>query len=321
MFLKKILNHINNYCFWRNADFKVLGLILGLMLFPNEVYSQAITFASIAVDANTGLVVNAKNADVITYPASLTKVMTLYMLFEALEKGKVTEEQRLPVSKNAANKPSSKLWLKAGSSIAVLDAIKAIITRSANDAATVVAEALGETEEKFAEMMTEVAKELGMNSTVFKNASGLYHYEQKTTARDMALLAMAIFHHFPQYYYLFATRYFKFEGQECYNHNRLLRTYNGADGIKTGFINASGFNLITSAQRGEHRIIAVVMGRNNAKNRDKDMTDLLDKSFMSLIMSPKNVHIPEIKPNLKNTQSQQFSNKPKKYNFKKISKN
>ncbi|MGD9638502.1 MAG: D-alanyl-D-alanine carboxypeptidase family protein [Alphaproteobacteria bacterium] len=285
----------------------------------------SIPMASIAVDADSGLVIKADNADVQTYPASLTKVMTLYMVFEALEKGWITENDMMKVSYNASSKPSAKLWLKPNSEISVEDGIKAIITRSANDVATVFAEHLGKSEENFAKMMTTVAKELGMSSTTFKNASGLHNSEQKTTARDLAILAMAIMNHFPQYYYLFSTRMFEFNNQKCFNHNRLLRTYSGADGIKTGFVQASGFNLITSAHRGGHRIVAVVLGRNSAKQRDKDMTKLLDKSFMSLIMSPDNIYIPPEKPNIEILNDMEndsiFSLVNKKYNFKKITEN
>lgn len=290
---------------------KIIPLILILNLIfidPKSSYARSVPLASIAVNAHNGLVIKANNADQLTYPASLTKVMTLYMVFEALEKGWLTEEQSLTVSKNASQKPSSKLWLKPGTVISVKDAIAAIVTRSANDVATAIAETLGQTEENFAEMMTTVAKELGMKNTIFKNASGLHHRKQVTTARDMALLAMAIWQHFPQYYHFFSLQEFELNEQKCFNHNRLLRTYNGVDGIKTGYVSASGFNLMTSAQKGEHRIIAVVMGRNNTSQRDRDMTNILDKSFRELILSPENIPIPTSKPNLETPY--------KKYHFK-----
>ncbi len=205
-------------------------------------------------------------------------------------------DKELPISRSAQNKKPSRLGLRAGDTIRVEDAIYGVITKSANDAATVLAEALGGNEKEFAKMMTKVAHELGMVHTTFTNASGLPDKNQKTTARDMAMLGMAVWHHFPQYYKLFSTRKFTYKGQTFYNHNRMLAWYDGADGMKTGFINASGFNIVTSAKRNGRRLIGVVMGKNSAKDRDRTMAGLLDNGFRKLALSVDNVPMPEEKP-------------------------
>ncbi|GGY02012.1 peptidase S11 [Litchfieldella qijiaojingensis] len=237
-------------------------------------------YASIVVDIASGEVLHAANADATRYPASLTKMMTLYLLFEALENGRVTLDQPLPVSRHAASMPASKLWLKAGSSIKVRDAIPALIIRSANDVAAVVAEALGGTESAFARLMTDKAREMGMNATRFRNASGLPDDGQVSTARDMAMLSMRLMNDFPQYYHHFSRPRFTYRGQTIKGHNRLLTNYDGADGLKTGYIRASGFNVATSAVRDGRRIVAVVMGGFTAQSRDAHMADLLDRGFV-----------------------------------------
>ncbi len=239
--------------------------------------------SAIVVHANTGNVILACNEEQTLFPASLTKLMTLYLTFEALERGTLTLDQELIVSRKAARQPRVKLDLKAGDTITVEDAILALIVRSANDVATVVAEALAGTEEQFAHMMTTRAHRLGMDGTLFRNASGLPNKEQVTSARDMATLAEAIWMHFPGRYAYFETKEFSYDGKDFESHNRLLKNYDGADGMKTGYTRASGFNLIGSAIRGGHRLIAVVIGGGTSKSRDNFMKKILDHGFDRLI--------------------------------------
>lgn len=241
--------------------------------------------SSIIIDAETGDVLSSSNADSLRYPASLTKLMTLYITFNALDKGLIKFEDKLPVSRNAANRSPSKLGLKKGETITVRDAVLALIVKSANDCATVLAEGLGYFEENFAKTMTEVAQELGMKNTTFKNASGLPNRAQKTTARDMALLGAAMYHHFPEYYKLFATKKFTYNGRTYYTHNHLLKSFEGADGMKTGFTNAAGYNIVTSAERNGHRVIAVTMGHNTIRQRDTKVASLMKKGLQKLAMS------------------------------------
>lgn len=241
--------------------------------------------SSIIIDAGTGEVISASNADSLRYPASLTKVMTLYITFNALDKGLIKFDDKLPVSRNAANRSPSKLGLRPGEKITVRDAVLALIVKSANDCATVLAEGLGYTEENFAKTMTEVARELGMKNTTFKNASGLPNRQQKTTARDMALLGAAMYHHFPEYYKLFATKKFTYNGKTYYTHNHLLKSFEGADGMKTGFTNAAGYNIITSAERNGHRVIAVTMGHNTIKQRDTKVASLMTQGLRKLALT------------------------------------
>src|SRR5690348_12532040 len=234
-------------------------------------------YASIVVDANTGKVLEDTNADAQRYPASLTKVMTLYLLFEQLEAGKIKTSASLPVSEHASSQKPSKLNLKPGESITVENAIRAIVTKSANDVAVVVAEALGGTESEFARMMTRKARTLGMTNTVYVNASGLPNDEQITTARDQAILGRAIQERFPKYYAYFSTRSFTFHGHAIRNHNKLLGAVEGVDGVKTGYTNASGFNLVTSVRRGGRHIVAAVFGGRTARWRDARMRELISK--------------------------------------------
>ena len=219
------------------------------------------------------------NADAITYPASLTKMMTLYLTFEALNAGRLRLDQYLPVSTEAASKSPTKLHLVPGDSVQVHDLILGIVTKSANDAAAVLAEGLAGSEPAFADRMTAKARQLGMTSTVYRNASGLPDPEQRTTARDVAQLALALYHDFPREYRYFATREFFFRGRVILTHNHLLDWYEGADGIKTGYIGASGFNLAASAVRNGHRLVGVVMGGASAGSRDREMAALLDQGF------------------------------------------
>jgi D-alanyl-D-alanine carboxypeptidase len=231
------------------------------------------------IDAETGRILSEMNADAITYPASLTKMMTLYLTFEALNAGRLRLDQYLPVSTEAANKSPTKLHLVPGDSVQVHDLILGIVTKSANDAAAVLAEGLAGSEPAFADRMTAKARQLGMTSTVYRNASGLPDPEQRTTARDVAQLALALYHDFPREYRYFATREFFFRGRVILTHNHLLDWYEGADGIKTGYIGASGFNLAASAVRNGHRLIGVVMGGASAGSRDREMAALLDQGF------------------------------------------
>jgi D-alanyl-D-alanine carboxypeptidase len=236
-------------------------------------YSPA--YAAIVVDANTGSVLHSANADAIRHPASLTKIMTLYMLFERLESGKLSLDSPLRVSEHAADQAPTKLGLREGSTISVEDAIKGLITRSANDAAVVIAENLAGSEEEFARQMTRKARALGMSNTTYRNASGLPDSAQVTTARDQATLGRAIQERFPRYYKYFSIRSFTFRGQRIGNHNRLLGKVDGVDGIKTGYIRASGFNLVTSVQRNGRHVVAVVLGGASAGARDARMRQLL----------------------------------------------
>jgi len=232
-------------------------------------------FASIIVDANSGAVLTSTNPDGLRFPASLTKVMTLYLLFEQLEAGKITLNTQMPVSAHAASQAPTKLGLRPGQTIRVEDAIKGLVTRSANDAAVVIAEAIGGDEEDFAKMMTRKARALGMTRTVYRNASGLPNEDQVTTARDQSTLGRAIQERFPRYYRYFATASFNFRGRNIRNHNRLVGNVEGVDGIKTGYTRASGFNLITNLRRGNRHLVGVVMGGRSASSRDATMRNLL----------------------------------------------
>ncbi|WP_431854134.1 D-alanyl-D-alanine carboxypeptidase family protein [Azospirillum sp.] len=235
--------------------------------------------ASVLMDAKTGRVLESSNADTATYPASLTKMMTLLLTFEALERGGLRLDQELPVSRNACNQKPSRLGVVPGGTIRVEDAILALTVKSANDVAVVLAEALGGSEQAFAEKMNAKAQALGMTSTTFKNASGLPNREQRTTARDMARLARAVTLLPPRYYAMFGRTSFTWNDTVVAGHNRLLGKVAGYDGIKTGFVNASGFNLAGSASRDGQRLIAVVLGGSTASIRDREVAELLEKGF------------------------------------------
>ena len=235
--------------------------------------------AEILMDAHSGKVLRARNADQLTYPASLTKMMTLMLTFEALDRGTLRLNQSLVVSRHAASMPPSRLWLAPGSTITVEQAILALVTRSANDVAVVLGEALGGSETAFAKKMTARARRLGMRHTVFRNASGLPDRLQRTTARDMAILSRALIGRHAKYYAYFKRRSFDWQGDTVYGHNRLMARYPGMDGIKTGYIAASGFNLAASAVRDGRRLIAVVLGGHSADARDDRVADLLDAGF------------------------------------------
>src|SRR5262245_2279685 len=252
----------------------VFGFVAAIVTIPGSP-TQAAPYADIVVDANTGTVLHSTNPDAQRHPASLTKIMTLYLLFEQLEAGKLKLDSQLKVSEEAAGQNPTKLGLKPGSTLAVEDAIRGMVTRSANDAAVVVAEAIGGDEREFAKLMTRKAQALGMSRTVYKNASGLPDNDQVTTARDQSTLGRAVQERFPRYYKYFSIRTFTFRGQSISNHNHLLGKVEGVDGIKTGYINASGFNLVTSVHRGNRDLVAVVMGGSSGASRDARMRDLI----------------------------------------------
>jgi len=249
--------------------------------------APAPAYASIVVDAKTGKVLYQSNADARRYPASLTKMMTLYLLFEAVERKEMTLATRLKVSENAAAQPPSKLGLKPGETISVKDAILAVVTRSANDVAVVIAENLAGTEAAFAARMTATARSIGMRNTTFRNASGLPDAGQVSTARDMAVLGRALQERFPEEYRYFSTRSFVWKDHTIGNHNRLLGKIAGVDGIKTGYTRASGFNLVTSVNRDNGHVVAVVLGGKTGKSRDAQMASLIEKHFRKASRGPK----------------------------------
>ena len=257
----------------------IVGLCLAVVASVVPAKPAAAARAAIVIDARSGAVLYSKRGDIRHYPASLTKMMTLYLLFEALEEGRVTLRTRLAVSARAAGQPNSKLGLRKGETITVRDAILALVAKSANDVATVVGEALAGDEWRFAQAMTRKTRALGMRRTSYRNASGLPNRRQLTSARDMAILARALYRHFPQYYHYFATQTFRYRGKTYRNHNRLLGSFAGVDGVKTGYIRASGFNLVASARRGGRRVIAVVLGTRSPKARDREVAALLTRGL------------------------------------------
>jgi D-alanyl-D-alanine carboxypeptidase len=236
-------------------------------------------FAMISVDATNGKVLASRNADSRRYPASLTKIMTLYVLFEELKAGRIKKSSRFKFSKYASSRPPTKLYIKPGKTIRVDHAILALVTKSANDVATAVGENISGSEKAFARRMTRTARRLGMSRTVFKNASGLPNKGQYTTARDMATLGLRVQRDFPKYYRYFKTRSFKYKGRSHRNHNRLLGRYRGIDGIKTGYIRASGFNLTASVRRDGRHVVAVVMGGRTGRSRNNYMVQVLNKAL------------------------------------------
>jgi D-alanyl-D-alanine carboxypeptidase len=265
----------------RGLRYSLLGFALvAAALVSTSDLSQAENYspptASIVVDGYSGAVLHASNPDALRHPASLTKIMTLYLLFERLEAGKIKLDSQLKVSEDASAQAPTKLGLKPGQTIAVEDAIKAIVTKSANDAAVVLAENLVGDERRFAKLMTQKARDLGMTRTTYTNASGLPDDAQITTARDQALLGRLIQKRFPRYYKYFSTESFVYHGETLRNHNHLLGSIEGVDGIKTGFTQASGFNLVTSLHRRGRYIVAVVMGGRSSLERDAHMRELID---------------------------------------------
>lgn len=245
--------------------------------------AEAAKQASLVIDAQTGRVLHEDQADRLIYPASLTKMMTLYMVFDALERGALAWDTPMRVSAHAAGQAPTKLGLEPGDSLLVREAVPAMVVKSANDAAVVVAEHLGGgSEHEFALAMTAKARALGMDRSTFRNASGLPHPGQLSTARDMAKLGLALQRHFPQHFRQFARTEFTFRGETVHTHNKLLNSYDGVDGIKTGYIRASGFNLVSSAHRDGRALIGVVLGGNSPNQRNGQMARLLDKGFSKL---------------------------------------
>ena len=242
---------------------------------PHARVGHAPPYAAIVIDANSGRVLSAVNPDSARHPASLTKIMTLYLLFERLESGELTVDTQLAVSAHAAAQEPSRLGLRRGQSIRVGDAIRAMVTKSANDVAVAMAEAIGGSEREFAVLMTRKARALGMGHTTFVNASGLPDRDQITTARDQAVLGTAIRERFPGYYRYFSTFSFRYRGMVWRNHNRLLGRVAGVDGIKTGYTRASGFNLVASVRRDGRRLVAVVLGGRSGRARDAAMRRLI----------------------------------------------
>lgn len=259
-----------------------LALALAMLVSPAPAGADTSRYAAFVVDQNTGVVLHSRQSEASRYPASLTKMMTLYMLFEALEAGEIGLHDPIRISAHAANAPPSRLDLTVGSTIEVEDAIRALVIRSANDVAVAVGERLGGSETGFAAAMTVQARELGLPGTTFRNASGLPDSRQVTTARDMARLAIALQRDFPGYFHYFDETRFVWDGRTYRNHNTLVGRVEGVDGLKTGYIRASGFNVVVSAERGEHRLIAVVMGGPTAASRDAHAEELLDAAFSSL---------------------------------------
>jgi D-alanyl-D-alanine carboxypeptidase len=235
--------------------------------------------SSILIDANTGEILVDQNSDAPRFPASLTKMMTLFLVFDALKDGRMALDRQIDVSAAAATQRPSSIGLRKGDRLSVEQAIGAVVTKSANDAAVALAESLAPTEVQFAEAMTARAKKLGLHDTVFRNATGLPNWRQRTTARDMALLAQALISEHPGYYRFFSTAEFTWKQSKFANHNQMLSDYGGVDGIKTGYIRASGFNLVTSAERDGRRLIGVVFGAPSPRMRDQRMTELLDRGF------------------------------------------
>ena len=247
---------------------------------PLPAYTSA-KYAAIVVDGNTGSVLYEQSSDAIRHPASLTKMMTLYMLFEAMQEGRLSRTSEIPVSDHARSRPPTKIGFRRGETIDVDTAIKALVTKSANDVAAAVGEYLGGTEAGFAAMMTAKARSIGMRSTVFRNASGLPDPAQVTTARDMALLGLTLRRRFPEYFHYFSTTSFVYRGRTIRGHNDLIGSVYGVDGIKTGYIRASGFNVVTSVSRGNRRLVAVVMGGETARARNASMAALIERFMPS----------------------------------------
>lgn len=260
-----------------------LCLVLAALSLPvGAAQADTSRYAAFVVDQSTGVVMHSRRSDASRYPASLTKMMTLYMLFEAIETGEIGLHDQIRVSENASNAVPSRLGLDAGDTITVETAIRALVIKSANDVAVAVGERLGGGESRFATLMTERAGELGLTQTVFRNASGLPDRRQTTTARDMARLAIALHRDFPQYFHYFNEDRFTYNGRTYRNHNSLVGRVDGVDGLKTGYIRASGFNVVVSAERGDHRIVAVVMGGPSAAARDAHAEELLEAAFGTL---------------------------------------
>jgi D-alanyl-D-alanine carboxypeptidase len=285
-------------------------LVVSLIVTSGTAYANS-KYAALIIDADTGVVLHQENAGKFRYPASLTKMMSIYVAFQALKSRSIRMNQKVKVSRKAAAQPPSKLGLKPGSYITVRDLITAMIVKSANDAAVVLAEGVAGSEWKFAMLMNKMARKLGMKHTTFRNASGLHDRRQRTTAYDIARLSVALRRDFPQYYYLFGKKKFFYRGKLYETHNKVLKTYVGTDGLKTGYVRASGYNLVTSVQRSGDRLIGVVMGGRSGKRRDRAMKKLLDRSFAKLASRQGRkairTSIPVPKPKPKNRSSSSHS--------------
>ncbi|MFN3462495.1 MAG: D-alanyl-D-alanine carboxypeptidase family protein [Terricaulis sp.] len=256
------------------------GLLTALVIFGWSAPASANQlYAGLVMDARTNEVLYEDQADAHRFPASLTKMMTLYMVFEAIERGELDWDTPLTASRNASRQPPTRLCLRAGDTITVEQAVRALIVQSANDVATTVAERLAGSEARFAAQMTSRARELGLSDTRFANASGLPDRRHQTTARDMALLSQAIWNDFAQHYHLFQTASFSWRNSHGRNHNRLLDHVDGVDGIKTGYTRASGFNLATMAERDGRRIIVVVLGGRTAASRNEHVAELIERTY------------------------------------------
>ena len=268
-----------------------LALVLFLGVVPTAAQAQigSDRYASIVIDAQSGQIISAANPDEYRFPASLTKMMTIYMVFEAIRDGQLSFSSPVPVSAWASSMPPTKLGLIPGTNLTVEQAILGLVTKSANDAASALGEMMAGDEDRFAQLMTVRARALGMTHTTFRNASGLPDWGQVTTARDLAVLARHLLQDFPQYYHYFSTPSFIFRGRFVPNHQAMLRSYAGADGLKTGYTEASGYNVVTSALRGEVRLIGVVLGASNGWERDQHMSALLDQGFLRLGVTPMQV--------------------------------
>jgi len=256
----------------------LLTVVIGLAAASGRP-ADAAEYAAIVMDMRDGTVLYQTRADRRQQPASLTKMMTLYLTFEAVEQGRLSLDHRVRISRHAAGQPASKLYMRPGQRVTVRSLIRAAAIKSANDAAVALAEAVGGSEDAFARMMTAKARQLGMRNTTFRNANGLTKSGHLSTARDMAIMGRHLFFDFPEYYNIFSRKADTAAGKRVWNTNRLLRSYRGADGIKTGYTRAAGFNLVASAHRGNKRIIAAIFGGKSSRSRNAQMVKLLDRGF------------------------------------------
>jgi D-alanyl-D-alanine carboxypeptidase len=266
----------------KTAHLLILTLSLALSGVSAPAHANNSRYAAFVVEENTGVVLHSRRSEAERYPASLTKMMTLYMLFEAIEAGEIGLHDQIRISANAANATPSRLGLRAGQTISAENAIRALVVKSANDVAVAVGERLGGGESRFGELMTTRASELGLTGTTFRNASGLPNSRQTTTARDMARLAIALHRDYPDYFEYFNEDIFTWNGRTYRNHNTLVGRVRGVDGLKTGYIRASGFNVVVSAERGDHRLITVIMGGPTAAARDAHAEELIEAAFATL---------------------------------------
>jgi D-alanyl-D-alanine carboxypeptidase len=284
--------------------FVLISLFVSIVFITGELFAKK---AAIVIDFDSKEVLFQINADTKNYPASLTKIMTLYILFDYLEKEKLTNQTLLKVSRVAASRSPSKLYLETGSSIKVEDAVMALIIKSANDVATVIAENISGTEKEFAKLMTIYARNLGMKNTTFKNASGLPNRSQLTSARDISILSHALISNFPEKYKLFKKLKFTYDGKTYKTHNKLMKNYEGADGIKTGYIRASGFQLAFSAVQNNKRLIGVIFGGDTGNQRDKSLKIIMDKEFAELNINNQEIKTKIVKKEIKNINPNSYS--------------